>query len=78
MYLEFMTRGVFDTLIIAVILIGGALAFIRLYRDFTRPLPPENGAAHANGSQNQPQWSKEDTQPINTQDINTDTKPHEE
>ena len=36
---EFMTREVFDALIIAVIVIGGALAAVRLYRDFTRPLP---------------------------------------
>lgn len=78
MYLEFMTRGVFDTLIIVVILIGGALAFIRLYRDFTRPLPPENVERRTSRSQKQPQWSKEDTQPIKTQDEYTDTKPHEE
>lgn len=41
MYLEFMTREVWDTLILAVILIGGALAAVRIYRDFTRPLPGE-------------------------------------
>jgi cytochrome c oxidase assembly protein Cox11 len=35
---------VFDTLIIVVILIGLALAAVRLYRDFTRPLPPERAA----------------------------------
>lgn len=40
--LEFMTRDVFDALIIAVIIIGGALAAVRLYRDFTRPLPQED------------------------------------
>ena len=40
--LEFMTRDVFDALIIAVIIIGGAMAAVRLYRDFTRPLPQED------------------------------------
>jgi hypothetical protein len=38
----FLTREVFDALIIGVILIGVALAAVRLYRDFTRPLPPED------------------------------------
>jgi hypothetical protein len=33
------TPELFDTLIIAVILIGLALAAVRLYADFTRPLP---------------------------------------
>lgn len=36
----FMTREVFDTLILAVVIIGVGLAVVRLYRDFTRPLPP--------------------------------------
>ncbi len=35
-----LTREVFDTLILLTIIIGGALAAVRLYRDFTRPLPP--------------------------------------
>ncbi len=34
----FLTRELFNTLIIAVIIIGLALAFVRLYADFTRPL----------------------------------------
>lgn len=34
----FMTREVFDTLIIITILVGLALAAVRLYADFTRPL----------------------------------------
>jgi hypothetical protein len=46
--MDFMTREVFDTLIIGVIIIGTALAVVRLYRDFTRPLPPQH-------------WSEEDT-----------------
>lgn len=37
--MEWMTREVFDTLIVVVIMIGLALAGIRLYRDFTRPMP---------------------------------------
>jgi hypothetical protein len=36
-----MTREFFDALIIGVILIGLALAIVRLRQDLTRPLPPE-------------------------------------
>ncbi|MFO7322939.1 MAG: hypothetical protein DIU68_014505 [Chloroflexota bacterium] len=36
-----LTPEFFDMLIIAVVLIGLALAVVRLYADFTRPLPPE-------------------------------------
>lgn len=35
-----LTPQFFDTLIIVVILVGLALAAVRLYQDFTRPLPP--------------------------------------
>lgn len=41
MHLEFMTREVFDTLILVVIIVGMALAFVRLRADFTRELPPD-------------------------------------
>ena len=37
--MQFMTRDIFDTLIIVVILIGLVLAVRRLYVDFTRPMP---------------------------------------
>jgi hypothetical protein len=53
--MDFLTREVFDTLIIAVIIIGGALAVVRLYKDLTRPLPDERRYP--------PEWSDEDTQP---------------
>ncbi|MEQ8672944.1 MAG: hypothetical protein RLP44_31285 [Aggregatilineales bacterium] len=80
MNFEFMTRGVFDSLIIAVILIGSALAFVRLYQDFTRPLPPLDGneANNPKQSQNRPQWSKDDTQPVEKQNDNTNNNPNEE
>lgn len=39
--MQFMTRDVFDLLIVIVILLGLALAAVRLYDDLTRPLPPE-------------------------------------
>jgi hypothetical protein len=39
--MQFMTREVFDTLIIVIIIIGGAFAVVRLYKDLTRPLPEE-------------------------------------
>ena len=38
---RFMTREMFDALIIGVIAIGLVLAAIRLRQDLTRPLPPE-------------------------------------
>jgi hypothetical protein len=37
--MDFLTREVFDALIIGVIIVGVVLASVRLYRDFTRPLP---------------------------------------
>lgn len=49
--MDFMTREVFDTLIIVVIVIGMALAAVRLYKDFTRPLPPFSD------------WDDDDTRP---------------
>jgi hypothetical protein len=36
-----LTPEFFDTLIIVVIILGLALAVVRLYADFSRPLPPE-------------------------------------
>ncbi len=39
--MQFMTREVFDVLIVVVITVGLALAVVRLYQDLTRPLPPE-------------------------------------
>lgn len=39
--MDFFTREFFDLLIIIVIILGGALAVVRLYQDFTRPLPPQ-------------------------------------
>lgn len=35
----FLTREFFDTLIIVIVIIGTALAAVRIYRDLTRPLP---------------------------------------
>lgn len=39
-----LTPEFFDTLIVVVMIIGIALAAVRLYRDFTRPLPPDPAA----------------------------------
>jgi hypothetical protein len=51
-----LTREFFDTLIVVVILIGLALAVVRLYADFTRPLP--------NAPDDEPDWARDDdTQP---------------
>lgn len=38
--MSFLTPQFFDLLIIVVIIVGLALAAVRLYADFTRPLPP--------------------------------------
>ncbi|MBI1260075.1 MAG: hypothetical protein GC204_21615 [Chloroflexi bacterium] len=35
------TPEFFDTLVIVIIILGLALAVVRLYRDFTRPLPAD-------------------------------------
>jgi hypothetical protein len=42
--LDFLTPAFFDTLVIVVILIGGALAAVRLYRDLSQPAPPFGAA----------------------------------
>ena len=39
--MDFLTPRFFDLLVIVVILLGLALAGVRLYDDLTRPLPPE-------------------------------------
>ena len=41
MNLDFLTPEFFDTLIWITIILGLALAAVRLYDDFTRPLPLE-------------------------------------
>lgn len=38
--MDFFTPEFWDTLVIVIVLLGSALAVVRLYRDFTRPLPP--------------------------------------
>ncbi len=38
--MSFLTPELFDLMVILVIIIGSAFAVVRLYRDFTRPLPP--------------------------------------
>ena len=39
---DFMTRQVFDTLIFVVFGSGLVVVIIRLYQDFTRPLPKDD------------------------------------
>ena len=53
--MDFMTREVFDWLIVSVILIGAVLAARRLQADFTRPLPEDYDY------EERPSWSDEDT-----------------
>ena len=40
-FLKSLTPEFFDALVIGVIIVGLALAVVRLYADFSRPLPPE-------------------------------------
>lgn len=56
--MDFLTPQFFDLLIIVVIVVGLALAAVRLYADFTRPLPPRPPIA-------EPPRSDDDTQPVN-------------
>jgi len=51
MRFEFLTPQVFDLLIIAVIIIGLALAAVRLYADFTRPLPPSRSRSNSDDTE---------------------------
>jgi hypothetical protein len=44
MPLSFLTPALFDTLVLVIVLIGGALALVRLYRDLGRPPPPPGAA----------------------------------
>jgi hypothetical protein len=39
--MQFMTRELFDLLIVVVMIVGLVAAFFRLRADLTRPLPPE-------------------------------------
>jgi hypothetical protein len=59
--MQFMTREMFDLLIIVVIIIGLIAAAFRLRADLTRPLPPER-----------PEWQTfdpdEDTRPNERQE----------
>ena len=41
-FLKSLTPDFFSTLVIVFIIIGLALAIVRLYADFTRPLPPDD------------------------------------
>ena len=63
MNFDFLTPGVFDALVWAVILIGGALAILRLYRDLSGPpqyvddaaaMPPSSGEYPDNTPDTQP------------------------
>lgn len=42
MRFEFMTRELWEALIAAVLILGAALVAVRLYADFSRPLPPDD------------------------------------
>ena len=64
------TPEFFDTLVIVVIIIGLALAVVRLYADFTRPLPTESTPLAETGGNTD--GVSDDTQPIRV--IETDDK----
>lgn len=52
--MDFLTPHFFDLLVIVVILLGLALAGVRLYDDLTRPLPPESPPADDDTQPHQP------------------------
>ncbi len=54
--LEFLTPDIFNGLIWASILIGGALAILRLYRDLTRPLPRDRDSSGPPGPEQRPRY----------------------
>ncbi len=56
--MEYMTREVFDTMILVVVILGLPMAFVRLYRDLSRPLPPQHPFDPRYGV-----YDDEDTQP---------------
>ena len=43
--MDFLTPEFFDLLVIVVIILGLALAGVRLYADLSRPLPPERSTS---------------------------------
>lgn len=43
--MQILTPAFFDTLIVVIMVIGIALATVRLYKDFTRPMPPDPNTA---------------------------------
>jgi hypothetical protein len=49
---DFLTPDIFNGLVWASILIGGALAILRLYRDLTRPLPHDRDSSGPPGPEN--------------------------
>ncbi len=64
------TPQFFDTLVIVVIIIGLALAVVRLYADFSRTLPAESSTMTETGGNTD--GVSDDTQPIKV--IKTDDK----
>lgn len=56
--LEFLTPDIFNGLIWASILIGGALAILRLYRDLTRPLPRDRDSSGPGGPEQRPRYRR--------------------
>lgn len=63
MDLSFLTREVFDALILAVIIVGVALAGVRLYSDYTRYLRLRKPIS---AGSDEPEISEDDTQPNET------------
>ena len=60
--MDFLTPQLFDLLVIIVIILGVALAGVRLYDDFTRPLPPASAPVDEDTQPHQPVHD-DDSQP---------------
>lgn len=59
--MDFLTPQLFDLLVIVVIILGGALAAVRLYDDLTRPLPLEEPPPAAGDTRPHPLQDDADT-----------------
>lgn len=63
MQLDFMTPDVWDGLILGVVMIGLALAVLRLYSDLSRPIskPPRRKNPYNNGENDYPEDTHKET-----------------
>jgi hypothetical protein len=64
--MDFLTPQLFDMLVIIVIILGLALAGIRLYDDLTRPLPAERSTSADTEPRKPQNWIDPTDNPTNS------------